>query len=251
MLELMGGGQFDVVDVVLLTKNSDRVLERCLSSIYQAIPVHRLIVIDGYSTDNTIGIINEFDARFHNVELVYDQGTRATARQKGIEVVATKWFVFVDSDVVLCRNWFERAIKHVAKDVGAVWGIEVWSTIKNPSTLKIFLWVTRKIFDLRGGTHDTLIRTDLVNDIQIPASLHVFEDAYVKNWVERKGFKVLGTYDPFCIHFRPKTVWTFRGSLGIIIDAIKFGNVKLLAKLFFAYGFYAVYSVYQLFSNNE
>jgi len=39
--------------------------------------------------------------------------------------------------------------------VGAIWGIEVWSTIKNPKTLKLFLTTTRKIFEVRGGTHDT------------------------------------------------------------------------------------------------
>jgi glycosyltransferase involved in cell wall biosynthesis len=224
---------------------------RCLNSVYQSIPTNRLIVVDGLSTDNTIGIIGEFDTKFHNVKVVYDGGTRATARQKGIEEVETDWFVFVDSDVVLCKNWYEKAITHVSEDVGAVWGIEVWSTIKNPRTLRLFLWVTRKIFELRGGTHDTLIRTDLVKGIEIPADLHVFEDAFVKSWIEKKGFKVVAAYDPFCFHFRPKTVWTLRGSLSIIIDAIKFGNVGLLTKLVFAYGFYAAYSGYQLFSSTK
>jgi glycosyltransferase involved in cell wall biosynthesis len=239
------------VDVVLLTKNSDRVLVRCLNSIYRSIPINRLIVVDGYSTDKTTSILGEFDKKYHNVKMVYDGGTRATARQKGIEEVKTDWFVFVDSDVVLCENWYEKAIVHVTEGVGAVWGIEVWSTIKNPRTLKMFLWITRKIFELRGGTHDTLIRTDLVKGIEIPANLHVFEDAYLKNWVEKKGFRVIATYDPFCIHYRPKTVWTLRGSLNIIVDAIKFGNVGLLAKLVFAYGFYVAYSGYQLLSSTK
>ena len=245
----MANNQNGKVDVVLLTKNSDRVLVRCLNSVYQTIPISRLIVVDGNSTDNTVNILRAFNAKYHNVKVVYDAGTRATARQKGIKEVKTDWFVFVDSDVVLCKDWFDKAIAHVFEGVGAVWGIEVWSTINNPRTLKLFLWITRKIFDLRGGTHDTLIRTDLVRDIEIPANLHVFEDAFVKNWIEKKGFVVVSAYDPFCIHFRPKTVWTLRGSLGIIIDAVKFGNVRLLAKLFFAYGFYAAYSGYQIFSN--
>jgi glycosyltransferase involved in cell wall biosynthesis len=241
----------DKVDVVLLTKNSERVLARCVNSIYQAIPINRLIVVDGYSTDKTISILREFDEKYHNVEVHYDSGTRATARQKGIENVETDWFAFVDSDVVLCKDWHEKAVTHVSEHVGAVWGIEVWSTIKNPSTLKVFLWITRKIFELRGGTHDTLIRTRLVKGIKIPANLHVFEDAYVKNWIQNKGFRVIATYDPFCIHYRPKIVWTFKGSTNIIIDAIKFGNVKLLTKLVFAYGFYAAYSVYQLLSRTN
>jgi glycosyltransferase involved in cell wall biosynthesis len=238
------------VDVVLLTKNSEKVLAKCLASIYQNVPVRRLIAVDGYSTDKTLEILDQFNKQYHNVEVVYDRGTRATARQKGIENVKSDWFLFVDSDVVLCKNWYPRAVKYVAEDVGAIWGIEVWSTIKNRATLKIFLWLTRKIFDLRGGTHDTLVRTSLMSDIKIPGKLHVFEDAYIKDWITRKGFKAVACYDPFCIHYRTEGVWTMRGSLNIAADAIRFGSFKLLGKLILAYGFYTAYSVYQLVENN-
>lgn len=239
----------DSVDVVLLTKDSEKVLEKCLESVYQNVPVRQLIIIDSYSTDRTLNILNKFNEKYHNVKVVYDRGTRATARQKGMRQVRTEWFMFVDSDVVLCRNWYQRAIKHVDKNVGAVWGIEIWSTIQNQATLKLFLWVTRKIFELRGGTHDTLVRTEIVKDIEIPRNLHVFEDAYIKNWITQKGYKIVACYDPYCIHYRPQKVWTIRGGLSIIADAIRFGRLALIVKLIFAYGFYTAYSVYQLFTN--
>jgi glycosyltransferase involved in cell wall biosynthesis len=239
------------VDVVLLTMNSEKVLVRCLTSVYQNVPVGRLIVVDGGSVDGTLGILRRFDEKFHNVKVISDRGTRATARQKGIANVEMEWFMFVDSDVVLCKDWYQKALKYVDKDVGAVWGIEVWSTIKSQATLKVFLWITRKIFELRGGTHDTLVRTELVKDIKIPAELHVFEDAYIKDWINKKGCKVVPCYDPYCIHFRPETVWTLKGSLGIITDAIRCGSASLIGKLVLAYGFYTVYSVYQLLSNRK
>jgi glycosyltransferase involved in cell wall biosynthesis len=237
--------------VVLLTKNSARVLEECLTSVYQNIPVNHLIVVDGYSTDGTLEIVNRFDLMHHNIRIILDRGTRATAREKGIRQVSTDWFVFVDSDVVLCRDWYRKATENLDKDVGAVWGIEVWSKIQKPSMLKMFLLVTRKIFDLRGGTHDTLVRTDLVKDIKIPEYLHVFEDAFIKDWIEKKGYRVVACYDPFCVHYRPDEVWTLRGSLNIVADAFRFGSVKLLVKLVFAYGFYSAYSVYQLLMNSR
>ena len=240
----------DSVDVVLLTKNSERGLKRCIESIYQNVPVKQLIVVDGYSTDKTLDILKKFKEKHPNVKVVYDNGTRATARQKGIENVKTDWFMFVDSDVVLCRNWHQRAMKHMDKRVGAIWGIEVWSTIQNQATLKIFLWITRKIFELRGGTHDTLIRTDAVKDIEIPRNLHVFEDSYIKDWIARKGYKIVAAYDPYCIHYRPASVWTIRGSLNIIADAIRVGRLTLFFKLTFTYGFYTAYSLYQFFENN-
>jgi glycosyltransferase involved in cell wall biosynthesis len=238
----MGGS----VDVVVLTKDSQRILKRCLESVYQNIPVGQLIVVDGYSKDGTLQILNQFNEKYHNVKIIQDHGTRATARQKGISYVETDWFMFVDSDVVLCKDWYKKAQKHQQTNVGAVWGTEVWSTIQNPKMLKLFLIATRKIFEVRGGTHDTLIRTDLIRDIVIPADLHVFEDAYIKDWIEKKGFCVVACYSPFCLHFRPVTVWTLRGSLGLVAEAFKFGNPKLISKLLLAYGFYTAYSVYQL-----
>jgi glycosyltransferase involved in cell wall biosynthesis len=238
------------VDVVIITKNSESMLNECLKSVYKNVPVNHLIVVDGYSTDKTLEIVRDFQKKHGNVLVIPDKGTRATARQKGIDQVKTEWFMFVDSDAVLCKDWFKKAETHLGENVGAIWGIEVWSTIQNPAILKLFLLVTRKIFDLRGGTHDTLIRTDLVKDIEIPKILHVFEDAYIKDWITQKGYKLIACYNPCCLHFRPASVWTIRGSLNIISDAIRVGRLTLLVKLTLAYGFYTTYSLYQFFANN-
>lgn len=234
------------IDVILLTKNSQRALTACLDSLYRNVPVRKLIVVDAYSQDRTLEILNRYNAQHGNVKLVFDRGTRATARQRGMQLVESEWFMFLDSDVVLCKDWFKKAQPYMDDDVGAVWGIEVWSTIQNTKTLKLFLVITRKIFEVRGGTHDTLIRTNLIEDIQIPPNLHVFEDAYIKDWIIKKGYRVIPCYVPFCIHFRPKTVWTLRGSLGLVAEALKLGSPRLISKLLLAYGFYTAYSIYQL-----
>jgi len=238
------------VDVVVITKNSERMLRQCLESIYNNVPVNRLIIVDGFSTDKTLEIVRKFQKEHKNVLMIQDKGNRATARQEGINQVKTEWFMFVDSDAVLCKDWFKRAKKYLGQNVGAIWGIEVWSTIQNPAILRVFLLVTRKIFDLRGGTHDTLIRTDLVKDIKIPKVLHVFEDAYIKDWITQKGYKLTACYFPYCVHYRPASVWTIRGSLNIIADSIRVGRLTLFAKLIIAYGFYTAYSFYQFFSHN-
>lgn len=234
------------VDVVIITKNSQRMLSDCLKSIYKNVPVNHLVIIDGHSTDRTLEIVRQFQKQHQNILVFQDNGNRATARQKGISKVETEWFVFVDSDAVLCKEWFKKAEKLLNQNVGGLWGIEIWSTIQSSTVLKLFLLITRKIFDLRGGTHDTLVRTDLVKDIEIPKKLHVFEDAFVRDWIIKKGYKIIACYDPFCLHFRPESVWTIRGSLSIIADAIRMGRVTLLARLTLPYGFYTAYSIYQL-----
>ena len=233
---------------MLLTRNSERKLYDCIESIYRNVPVARLIVVDGYSTDSTLDIVTTFNNKYHNVEIILDRGTRATARQKGIKAVQTEWFLFVDSDVVLCCDWYKKAQKHLQHGVGAVWGIEVWSTVAKAKTLRLFLTITRKIFEVRGGTHDTLIRTAAVKNIHIPPDLHVFEDAYIKDWITRQGYRVVPCYSPFCVHYRSESVWTLRGSLNLIAESFEYGNPRLISRLLLAYGFYTAYSIYQLLS---
>jgi glycosyltransferase involved in cell wall biosynthesis len=169
------------VDVVMLTKNSEHLLSKCLESIYRNVPVNRLIVVDAFSTDRTTAILDEISKQYGNVRIINDKGSRGKARQKGIQEVETDWFKFVDSDAILCEDWFKKTSIHIRKDVGAIWGIEIWSVIQNPTVLKVFLQITRKIFETRGGTHDLLVRRDAIRDIRIPENLHVFEDAYVKD----------------------------------------------------------------------
>ncbi|MGB9135047.1 MAG: glycosyltransferase family 2 protein [Candidatus Bathyarchaeia archaeon] len=234
------------VDVAVLTKNSQETLEQCLESIYKNVPVNRLIVVDGYSTDKTLEIVKTFDDNHHNVLLISDRGTRGRARQKAIEAVETEWFMFVDSDVILCDKWFEVAIKIVDDNVGAVWGIEIWSVVKNPAALKLFKQITMKIFETRGGTHDLLVRHKALADIKIPDELHVFEDTFIKNWITKKGYKVVSAYLPYCIHRRPLNVWTPSVAVKIATNEIKQGLLRKYPKLLLSYAFYVCCFFYQL-----
>lgn len=237
------------IDVIVLTKNSEEKLESCLKSIYENIPVGNIIVVDGYSTDGTLEILDRFDEKYHNIVLIQDKGTRGRARQIGIKEAKTEWFMFVDSDVILCNSWFNKAKQFMKDDVGAIWGIEIWSVIQNPTVLKVFLQITRKIFETRGGTHDLLVRRDAIRDIRIPDNLHVFEDAYVKDWIIKMGYKVIPRYDPYCIHYRPQIVWTVEGSINIICEAIKCRFFRKFPKLLLPYSFYVAYFVCRSFSS--
>jgi glycosyltransferase involved in cell wall biosynthesis len=209
------------VDVVILTKNSERLLKKCIDSVYRNVPVDRLIVVDGYSTDNTMRIVKQFQRRYGNVIFVQDKGTRSSARQIAMSKVKSDWFMFVDSDVILSENWFSKAEKLIKDDIGAIWGIEIWSVLRKTKILKLFERVTLKIFEKRGGTHDLLVRRKAIEDIQAPYQLHTYEDAYIKAWICGKGYKVIGVYQPYCIHFRSNTVWTIK-HLSFMGDDLKF-----------------------------
>jgi glycosyltransferase involved in cell wall biosynthesis len=202
--------------------------------------------VDGCSKDRTIDIITAFDKRYHNVLVIEDKGTRGKARQEAINAVETDWFMFVDSDCILCDRWFEKAWRFVDDKVGAVWGIELWSVIKNPRILELFKRITMKIFQTRGGTHDLLVRREALKGIRIPEDLHVFEDTFIKQWITKNGYTVVSTYDPHCAHRRPLHVWTTSVAVGIATDEIKQGLFYRYPILIPSYGFYVAYFFYQL-----
>lgn len=236
------------VDVVMLTKNSERLLRRCLVSVYQNVPVKELIVVDGHSTDSTLEILREFQKRYRNITVIEDDGTRGSARQKAINEVKSEWFIFVDSDVVLSDGWFAKAEKLISDDVGAIWGIEVWSIVKNMKILGLYERITRKIFEARGGTHDLLVRRKAVEDIRIPSHLHTFEDSYIASWIINKGYKVIAAYEPYCIHYRPEEVWTIKRSISFVAGDLK--HAVRRPTLFWSYAVYSVIVIYQSFLQN-
>jgi glycosyltransferase involved in cell wall biosynthesis len=235
------------IDVAVLTLNSERLLKECLDSVYTNIPVHNLIVIDGFSTDGTRDIVKQFEKKYGNVILVQEKGTRGSARQTAIELAKTDWFMFVDSDVILSRDWFVKAQKFMKQEVGAVWGIEIWSVMKRSIILRMFERVTLKIFEKRGGTHDILVRRKTVEDIKIPFELHFYEDGYIKDWIERKGFKVLGVYEPCCIHFRADSIWSLQKHIEFSVNDIKYAFKRPI--LFFSYSVYSIIVAYQIVSS--
>ena len=233
------------IDIVVLTRNSERVLKECLSSVYENVPVNNLIIVDSYSTDATLEIVKEFQEKHGNIVLIQEKGTRGSARQKAINQVKTDWFMFVDSDVILCDNWFAKAKKRMKDNVGAIWGMEIWSVLKNTKVLGLFERVTMKIFEKRGGTHDLLVQRKAIEDIHIPHHLHTYEDSYIKSWICKKGYKVIPVYDPYCIHYRPKDVWTIKQSVGLVASDLKFAIRH--PQLFLSYTFYAAIVLQQNF----
>jgi glycosyltransferase involved in cell wall biosynthesis len=232
------------VDVVLLTKNSEHLLTKCLNSLYQNVSVKTLIAIDGYSTDRTLQILERFNRKYGNVLLVQMEGSRAKARTEGIRRVQTEWFMFVDSDVLLCKDWFKKAQKDLQEGVGAVWGLnfDVLPNVTSKSVLTLQSIVARQCFYLRGGMHDTLILRKAVEGIVIPDHLHVYEDAYIVQWIASHGYNVRVGSKVYCLHYKPPSNWNIKNGFSQAILEFKCGLVY--SHLYEYMFFYPVFFLY-------
>jgi len=219
------------VDVVLLTKNSvsrnaPGVFERSLKSILNNVPVDKLIIVDGFSNDGTLDLIHRF---FNNVEVIRTCALRGKAREIGIKHVETPYFMFVDDDVILCKDWFKKATKYLNEDVGAVWGLnfDITPSIKNRYYLRLLEITARGCFNIRGGMHDILILHESVKDIKIPKELHAYEDAYIINWIKKKGYKVVIGEDIYCLHRKPPHSYALREGIRSAMSEVKYGLALL------------------------
>jgi glycosyltransferase involved in cell wall biosynthesis len=237
------GALAERIDVILLTKNS---LKDCfkavVDSIYANVPVNRLLVVDGGSTDGTL----EFVKQYPNVVIIDDvKGNRATARQKGIEAVETTWHLHVDSDVVLCQDWFKLAHEQLDPNVGALWGVAIPKDKHIYNLAKSMAVLYRKdvpelLLEQRNLkrylTHDTLIRTELVKDIKIPADLHIWEDHYIGKHIVAKGFRWLTTRQPYSDHYSKDTMTykDFVNSGKLAREVHSYTNKQILLRIGFA-----------------
>ena len=80
------------IDVVMITKNSLLpCLRESIESIFDNIPVNRLIVIDAFSDDGTVELFEECKSKGLNIEVHQFACGRGKAREIGMKRIRT-WF---------------------------------------------------------------------------------------------------------------------------------------------------------------
>ena len=134
----------------------------------------------------------------------------ARARQELMERVDTEWFAFVDNDVRLRSDWWSMVTGMIRSDVGGVEGL--WSYLAGDKKVDDYTRAMARLSRLlrqeswrdridRAFTGDTLVRREAVKDIRMP-NIPLWEDEYIRRWVEKSGFKWLRTPRVVCDHLR-------------------------------------------------
>jgi len=108
-----------LISAVLTTFNSEKYLEATLQGILQQnFPLNsvELIIVDGGSTDRTIGILQTFikdnRTQFWDITLiVHDRNYGVSrARNDGIKISKGKYMLILDSDVMLPQNGLSELV---------------------------------------------------------------------------------------------------------------------------------------------
>ena len=99
-------GAYDIVSVVVPTRNSEEFLSRCLASIRaQTYPAIEVIVVDNHSTDNTRAIASKL------ADVLVTAGPERSAQCNfGASLASGRWVFRVDSDFELDRHVVTQCI---------------------------------------------------------------------------------------------------------------------------------------------
>jgi glycosyltransferase involved in cell wall biosynthesis len=95
------------VSIIIPTYNSEETLKECLKSILgQNYPSCEIIVVDNFSSDNTLKIARDFGAK-----IIRQKSTPALARNIGIANSSGEYLLFIDSDQILSPSVIEECIE--------------------------------------------------------------------------------------------------------------------------------------------
>jgi hypothetical protein len=183
------------------------VLRRAASEI----PVnHFIIVYDGLlnrglrsTIVQALGINKKTEVLF-----VKGEGSLGKAREMGVEMVETPIFYFLDDDNYLPIG-FHRRIMEKAKlfeSWGMIYARNRTLGLTPDKKHNYFLGCLKKSLGLRpyslfrGYTGATLMRTESIKGIRIPA-ISREEDHYIKRYIEENGFSVHFFPDLVVTHF--------------------------------------------------
>lgn len=101
---------------------ADNKLRYCLESLVnQTISDYEIIAVDDASTDESLDILKEYEAKYpwkFKVIQSHENLRQGGARNKGIEAARGKWLGFVDSDDWVAFDMYEKLIKK-AEQTGA------------------------------------------------------------------------------------------------------------------------------------
>lgn len=221
------------VDVVVCTYNSGRFIRYCLESVSKNVPLNNLFVVDNYSTDDTVKIAKEYAS-----EVFLSRGSLAESRRLSFGLVKTPLFVNVDSDVVLCEDWFNQVYRFWASDTGALWGVALNMLQRelHDYQLAMYRFKAPQRYNLMF-LGDMICRRDAVENIVFPKSFLCGavggEDYFIKEHIERQGFKTC-TVPVYVEHYcnpPPLGLKTFWGGASTRLS-YRWGLPKILRAIF-------------------
>ncbi len=201
------------ISVIIPTLNAQEALPRCLGSLGEGLAqgmIRELIVSDGGSTDDTLGIAESAGA-----EVIRGAPSRGGQLRSGAEAAQGQWLLFVHADTVLEPGWSD-AMLPVLSGQGAFYGrlrfdadgfaagwVAGWANARS------------KLFNLPYGDQSLLIHATTYSDAGGFADMPLMEDVVLARKLGKRlkplAFTSLTSADKY-----KRQGWLKRGSRNLL-----------------------------------
>jgi len=209
------------ISVVVLTKNSQKYLNKCLYSIFrQKYDNFEVVVVDANSTDNTRCIISTY-LKFSSVLLklinVSSNTSIGKARQTGVDNSTGEIIAFIDSDVELPHdNW----LKNMAEPLSDP---DIAGTQTLAKCHENDPWILKRVhnsFEYKNefidinhyeivGTSHILIKKVCIEEVGGFRDIRSSEDLEVTKLIMRRGYKFQYMSQEKCYHYHVDGLWHY------------------------------------------
>ncbi|WP_373838606.1 glycosyltransferase family 2 protein [Methanospirillum sp.] len=190
------------VSFCIPTLNNEKTIECCIRSIVnQNYPDFEIIIVDGYSTDQTVKI-----AKKYTNLIFYDSGFLGSARQTGVEKATGEILALFDSDIIIPhKNWLRNAVPYfnIEQKISTIWPVNIAPPNSNLVT-QLYFNYWKLIMDYRlekghgyfGGGNSLITKKSIEAIGGINRSLHWGEDYDWAKKLKDIGYKVVYLQDP-------------------------------------------------------
>jgi glycosyltransferase involved in cell wall biosynthesis len=202
------------VSVIVPTLNSEKTIDACLSSILGLdYPTYLLevIVIDGGSTDSTIGQVKKYP-----VKLIHGQLNPPAAYNLVLKDLENEIIGLIDSDAKVEKGWLRKLVNHLdePKVAGASGTVETWNKDKLvPRVIGYELnYRYRKLPNTveRVATMNLLLKKKLILEIGgFDEALPTQYDTDIGARLAKEGYRIAFESKAICYHFHRPTLRTF------------------------------------------
>lgn len=185
------------VNIIVPIYNAEKYLRETLDSLTaQTIKDIEILCINDGSTDNSLAILEEYEAKFPNLIKIYSKanGGIADARNFGLSKVSSPYFGFLDSDDTVEPNMFETLYnKAIEEESDVVFSDFYWSYPDNENIVKDGPYSDNKeiLTSMFATLWNKLYRTEFIKGLNIDFPTgYRYEDAsflykitpYIQKW---------------------------------------------------------------------